>query len=166
MISDMKQNDEFWWRDGVFYQIYPRSFQDSNADGVGDIAGIIDRLPYLLALGVDAIWLSPIYASPMADFGYDIADYTGIDALFGTMADFDALVDAAHSSDLKLILDLVPNHTSDLHPWFAESRAAPLRSRPPAGRRVSAGAQKVLQSGDPSRPVKMRAPGITAACSG
>jgi alpha-glucosidase len=124
MISDMKQSDEFWWRDGVFYQIYPRSFQDSNADGVGDIAGIVDRLPYLRALGVDAVWLSPIFPSPMVDFGYDIADYTGIDALFGTMADFDALVDAAHSSDLKLILDLVPNHTSDQHPWFIESRSS------------------------------------------
>jgi alpha-glucosidase len=124
MISEMDQLDEFWWRHGIFYQIYPRSFQDSNGDGVGDIAGIIDRLPYLRELGVDAIWLSPVFPSPMADFGYDIADYTGIDPLFGTMDDFDALVDAAHSSGLKLILDLVPNHSSDQHPWFIESRSS------------------------------------------
>ncbi|MEA2867955.1 MAG: alpha-glucosidase [Bradyrhizobium sp.] len=122
MISKMNQSYESWWRDGVFYQIYPRSFQDANADGVGDIVGIIDRLPYLLTLGVDAVWLSPIFPSPMADFGYDISDYTWIDPLFGTVEDFDALVDAAHSSGLKIILDLVPNHTSDQHPWFIESR--------------------------------------------
>jgi alpha-glucosidase len=120
----MKQGDKFWWRHGVFYQIYPRSFQDSNADGVGDINGIIERLPYLQALGVDAIWLSPIFPSPMADFGYDIADYTGIDPLFGAMADFDALTAAAHAIGLKVILDLVPNHTSDRHPWFVESRSS------------------------------------------
>jgi alpha-glucosidase len=124
MISKMDQSDEFWWRHGIFYQIYPRSFQDSDADGVGDIKGIIDRLPYLQALGVDAVWLSPIFPSPMADFGYDIADYTGIDPLFGTMEDFDALASAAHEGGLKLILDLVPNHTSDQHPWFIESRAS------------------------------------------
>jgi alpha-glucosidase len=120
----MDQGGEFWWRHGIFYQIYPRSFQDSNADGVGDIKGIIDRLPYLVWLGVDAIWLSPIFPSPMADFGYDIADYTGIDPLFGTMEDFYALVEAAHAAGLKVILDLVPNHTSDQHPWFVESRSS------------------------------------------
>src|ERR1700693_1865556 len=124
MTARMKQRDEYWWRHGIFYQIYPRSFQDFNADGVGDIAGIIDRLPYLLELGVDAIWLSPIFPSPMADFGYDIADYTGIDPLFGTMEDFDALISAAHANGLKVILDLVPNHTSDQHPWFVESRSS------------------------------------------
>jgi alpha-glucosidase len=124
MLSEMDQSDEFWWRHGIFYQIYPRSFQDSNGDGVGDIRGIVDRLPYLKALGIDAIWLSPIFPSPMADFGYDISDYTGIDPLFGTMDDFDALVDAAHAAGLKVILDLVPNHTSDQHPWFVESRAS------------------------------------------
>ncbi|MGJ4993125.1 alpha-amylase family glycosyl hydrolase [Bradyrhizobium sp. HKCCYLS3077] len=111
-----------WWREGIFYQIYPRSFQDSDGDGVGDLTGIIHRLPYLMTLGVDAIWLSPIFTSPMADFGYDIADYTGIDPLFGTMEDFDALVKAAHEGGLKLILDLVPNHTSDQHPWFLQAR--------------------------------------------
>jgi alpha-glucosidase len=120
----MNQHDKVWWRHGIFYQIYPRSFQDTNADGVGDIKGIIERLPYLQALGVDAIWLSPIFPSPMADFGYDIADYTGIDPLFGTMAGFDALVKAAHDRGLKVILDLVPNHTSHRHPWFVESRGS------------------------------------------
>jgi alpha-glucosidase len=120
----MSKRADIWWRDGVFYQIYPRSFQDSNGDGVGDISGIIERLPYVSALGVDAVWLSPIFASPMADFGYDISDYAGIDPLFGTMADFDALVHAAHAAGLKIILDLVPNHTSDQHPWFIESRSS------------------------------------------
>src|SRR6202049_2071766 len=124
MISKMNDDGELWWRHGIFYQIYPRSFQDSNGDGIGDIPGIIERLPYLQALGVDAILLSPIYPSPMADFGYDIADYTGVDPLFGTMADFDALVKAAQAGGLKVILDLVPNHTSDQHPWFVESRAS------------------------------------------
>ena len=121
---DMAQGGENWWRDGIFYQIYPRSFQDSDGDGVGDLAGILQRLPYVKSLGVDAIWLSPIFPSPMADFGYDISDYTGIDPLFGTMADFDALLAAAHDNGLKLILDLVPNHTSDQHPWFVESRSS------------------------------------------
>ena len=121
-MTNPTKADDVWWRSAIFYQIYPRSFQDSNGDGVGDIAGIIHRLPYLLALGIDAIWLSPIFPSPMADFGYDISDYTGIDALFGTMEDFDALVQAVHDGGLKIILDLVPNHTSDQHPWFVESR--------------------------------------------
>jgi alpha-glucosidase len=119
----MDQRDELWWRHGIFYQIYPRSFQDSNADGVGDIRGIIDRLPYLLELGVDAVWLSPIFPSPMADFGYDIADYTGVDPLFGAMADFDALIRAAHTSGLKIILDLVPNHTSTSIPGSSKAEA-------------------------------------------
>jgi alpha-glucosidase len=120
----MDYGDELWWRNGIFYQIYPRSFQDSDADGVGDLKGMIGRLPYLQTLGIDAIWLSPIFPSPMADFGYDISDYTGIDPLFGTMEDFDALVAAAHDASLKVILDLVPNHTSDQHPWFIESRSS------------------------------------------
>jgi len=118
----------FWWQTGVIYQIYPRSFQDSNDDGIGDLRGITQRLPYLVELGVDAIWLSPIFPSPMADFGYDISDYTGIDPLFGNLDDFDALLAAAHAQGLKVILDLVPNHTSDRHPWFLESRAS-RRSR-------------------------------------
>jgi alpha-glucosidase len=111
-----------WWQQGAFYQVYPRSFQDSNGDGIGDIKGITRRLPYLQALGVDAIWLSPIFPSPMADFGYDISDYTGVDPLFGTMADVEAFLNAVHAVGLKVILDLVPNHTSDQHPWFIESR--------------------------------------------
>ena len=113
-----------WWQTGIIYQIYPRSFQDSNHDGVGDLRGIIHRLPYLTELGVDAIWLSPIFTSPMADFGYDIADYTDVDPLFGNLADLDSLIEAAHRHQLKLILDLVPNHTSDQHPWFVESKTS------------------------------------------
>lgn len=113
-----------WWQSGVIYQIYPRSFQDSNSDGVGDLPGILQRLDYVHSLGVDAIWISPIYPSPMHDFGYDVADYTGIHPLFGTMADFDQLLKAAHARGLRVILDLVPNHTSDAHPWFLESRSS------------------------------------------
>jgi alpha-glucosidase len=113
-----------WWKRGIVYQIYPRSFQDSNGDGIGDLKGIRQRLDYLAWLGVDAIWISPIYTSPMADFGYDVADYCGIDPIFGTIEDFDRLVEDAHARGLKLILDFVPNHTSDRHPWFAESRSS------------------------------------------
>lgn len=113
-----------WWQRGVIYQIYPRSFQDSNGDGVGDLPGILSRLDYVEWLGVDAIWLSPIYPSPMADFGYDISDYTGIDPVFGTLADFDRLIDEVHRRGLKLVLDFVPNHTSDQHAWFRESRSS------------------------------------------
>lgn len=113
-----------WWQKGIIYQIYPRSFQDSDGDGTGDLLGIIQRLPYLQALGVDAIWLSPIFPSPMADFGYDVADYVDIDPIFGTLHDFDALVQEAHARGLRVILDLVPNHTSDEHPWFVESRSS------------------------------------------
>ncbi len=109
---------------GILYQIYPRSFQDSDGDGVGDLRGVIQRLPYLVELGADALWLSPIFPSPMEDFGYDISDYTGIDPLFGTLDDFDALVVATHEHGLKIILDLVPNHTSDQHPWFIENRSS------------------------------------------
>lgn len=113
-----------WWERGTIYQIYPRSFQDTTGDGVGDLAGIIDRLDYVAALGVDAIWLSPIFPSPMADFGYDVADYTGIDPLFGDLATFDRLLAEVHARRLKLILDFVPNHSSDQHPWFRESRSS------------------------------------------
>jgi alpha-glucosidase len=113
-----------WWQSGIIYQVYPRSFQDSNGDGVGDLPGVLSRLDYLSWLGVDAIWLSPIYPSPMADFGYDISDYTDVDPLFGTLADFDRLVDEAHRRRMKVVLDFVPNHTSDEHPWFQESRSS------------------------------------------
>ena len=117
-----------WWKHGVVYQIYPRSFQDTDGDGVGDIQGVIQRLDYVAALGVDAIWLSPIYSSPMADFGYDVSDHTAIDPLFGNMESFRKLVCAVHATGLKLILDYIPNHTSDQHPWFKESRSS--RSNP------------------------------------
>lgn len=113
-----------WWKRAVIYEIYPRSFQDSNGDGVGDLAGILWRLDYLVALGIDTVWISPIYPSPMADFGYDVADYCGIDPLFGTMEDFDRLLKEVHARGLKLILDFVPNHTSNQHSWFLESRSS------------------------------------------
>jgi alpha-glucosidase len=113
-----------WWQRGIIYEIYPRSFQDSNGDGIGDLPGIISRLDYLVALGVDALWIAPIFPSPMADFGYDVADYCGIDPIFGTLSDFDYLLKAAHERGLKLILDFVPNHTSDQHRWFLESRSS------------------------------------------
>lgn len=120
----IQTSDFLWWQKGVIYQVYPRSFQDSNGDGVGDLNGIRQRLDYLQWLGVTAIWISPIYPSPMADFGYDISDYTGIHSLFGTMDDFEALLKDVHQRHMKLILDLVPNHTSDQHPWFLESRSS------------------------------------------
>ena len=108
------------WRDAVVYQIYPRSFQDSDGDGVGDLRGIADRLDHLVWLGVDALWMSPIYPSPLADFGYDVADYTGVDPVFGSLADLDALVAAAHDRGVRVLMDLVPSHTSIEHPWFRD----------------------------------------------
>jgi alpha-glucosidase len=118
-----------WWRRAVFYQIYPRSFQDSNGDGIGDLQGIIDRLDYLNdgtddSLGIDAIWLSPTFPSPMKDFGYDVSDYCGVHPDFGSMADMDRLIAECHRRGIRLLLDYVPNHSSDLHPWFLESRSA------------------------------------------
>jgi alpha-glucosidase len=113
-----------WWREAVIYQIYPRSFMDASGDSVGDLAGIAGKLDYLSWLGVDAVWLSPIFSSPMVDFGYDVADYTDVDSLFGTLADFDALLEEAHRLGMKVILDYVPNHTSSEHPWFLESRSS------------------------------------------
>ena len=113
-----------WWRDGIIYQIYPRSFADSNGDGIGDLPGMLSRLDYLAELGVDAIWLSPVYPSPDADFGYDVSDYCDIDPKYGSLADFDRLVQAAHQRGLRVVMDLVLNHTSDQHPWFQASRAS------------------------------------------
>ena len=115
-MSNKKHTE--WWKKSVVYQVYPKSFQDSNGDGVGDLNGIRQRLPYLKELGIDVMWLNPIYASPQVDNGYDISDYRMIEPTFGTMEDFDALLAEAHEMGLKIILDLVVNHTSDQHKWF------------------------------------------------
>jgi alpha-glucosidase len=117
-------HDKDWWRGAVIYQIYPRSFQDSNHDGVGDLAGIIHRLPYIADLGVDAIWISPFFRSPMLDFGYDVSDYRDVDPMFGTLGDFDALIGRAHDLGLKVLIDLVLSHTSNQHGWFQESQSS------------------------------------------
>jgi oligo-1,6-glucosidase len=111
-----------WWKESVIYQIYPRSFKDSNGDGIGDLGGIISKLDYLKELGVDVLWLSPVYQSPNDDNGYDISDYRAIMAEFGTMADFDEMLTGIHARGMKLVMDLVVNHSSDEHPWFQESR--------------------------------------------
>ncbi|MDQ2740222.1 MAG: alpha-amylase family glycosyl hydrolase, partial [Actinomycetota bacterium] len=113
-----------WFRSAVVYQVYPRSFADSDGNGIGDLAGIISRVDYLADLGVDVLWLSPIYPSPQDDNGYDISDYQGIDPLFGSLAQFDELLCAVHGRGLKLVMDLVVNHSSDEHRWFAESRSS------------------------------------------
>jgi alpha-glucosidase len=116
--------NKLWWKDGIIYQIYPRSFQDSNGDGIGDLNGIISRLDYLKDLGVNGLWLSPINPSPDADFGYDVSDYNAIDPKYGTMADFDRLLEEAHKRKIRIIMDLVLNHTSNQHPWFLESQSS------------------------------------------
>ncbi len=116
--------DKDWWRGAVIYQIYPRSYQDSNGDGIGDLAGIIHRLPHIAELGVEAIWISPFFRSPMKDFGYDVSDYRDVDPMFGTLGDFDALIQRAHDLGLKVLIDLVLSHTSNDHPWFKESRTS------------------------------------------
>src|SRR3954451_1368542 len=112
-----------WWKSAVVYQIYPRSFMDSNGDGVGDLPGITSRLDYLQRLRIDVLWLSPIYASPMDDNGYDISDYQDVDPLFGSLADLDELIAGCHDRGIRVMMDLVVNHTSDEHPWFVESQA-------------------------------------------
>ena len=113
-----------WWRGAALYQIYPRSFQDGNDDGVGDLAGVLRRLDYVASLGVDGIWLSPFFSSPMRDFGYDVSDYRNVDPVFGTLGQFDAVVAKAHMLGLKVIIDQVWSHTAEEHPWFSESRAS------------------------------------------
>lgn len=118
-----RTDDADWWRGCVIYQVYPRSFQDTTGDGVGDLPGVIARLPHIAALGVDAIWLSPFFKSPMADMGYDVSDYCAVDPMFGTLEDFDRLVAEAHRLGLKVVIDQVLSHTSDRHPWFRQSRA-------------------------------------------
>lgn len=128
--AEAPSHDETWWKHAVIYEIYPRSFQDSNADGVGDLNGIRERLPYLQALGVDAIWIAPMYPSPQVDFGYDISNYEAVDPQYGSLADFDKLVAAAKQHNIRIILDMVLNHTSDRHPWFVESASS--RTNPKA----------------------------------
>ncbi len=123
MASPVKSNPD-WWRGAVIYQVYPRSFQDTTGDGLGDLNGVTERLPYIASLGVDAIWLSPFFTSPMADMGYDVSDYCDVDPIFGTLKDFDALLKKAHDLGLKVIIDQVISHTSDQHPWFKESRSS------------------------------------------
>jgi len=122
MTQTAKRQD--WWRSGVIYHVYPRSFQDSNGDGIGDLPGIIRRLPYIARLGVDAVWISPFFKSPMQDFGYDVSDYCAVDPMFGTLADYDELVALAHELGIRVMIDLVLSHTSDQHPWFKESRSS------------------------------------------
>ncbi len=116
--------DPDWWRGAVIYQIYPRSYQDSNGDGIGDLLGIVSRLPYIASLGVDAIWISPFFTSPMKDFGYDVSDYCDVDPMFGSLADFDAVVETAHAFGIRVMIDLVLSHTSAEHPWFKEGRVS------------------------------------------
>lgn len=124
VMPDKIIKDPDWWRGAVIYQIYPRSFNDSDGDGIGDLNGITERMDYIASLGVDAIWLSPFFTSPMADFGYDVSDYEDVDPMFGTLADFDRMARAAHERGLKVMIDLVISHTSDQHPWFRESRSS------------------------------------------
>jgi alpha-glucosidase len=118
-----------WWRGATIYQIYPRSFADSNGDGIGDLPGITGKLDYVASLGVDAVWISPFFTSPMKDFGYDVADYCGVDPIFGTLTDFDAVVERAHALGLRVLIDQVYSHTSDLHDWFAESRRSKVNAK-------------------------------------
>src|SRR3981081_1897175 len=131
--------DERWWREAVVYQVYVRSFADSNGDGVGDLAGVLDRLPYLRDLGVDALWFNPWYPSPMADMGYDVADYRAIDPAFGTLEQAERLIAEARALGIRSIVDIVPNHVSDQHPWFQEALSSPPGSPARARFRVRPG---------------------------
>ena len=123
-IANSSISEQNWWKNAVLYEIYPRSFQDSNGDGIGDLNGITQRLDYLKELGVDAVWLSPVYPSPQADFGYDISDYKNIDPQYGTLADFDRLIAEANKRHIRILMDMVMNHTSDEHKWFQQSRSS------------------------------------------
>lgn len=130
-------HDETWWRQASVYQIYPRSFADANGDGIGDLPGITERVPYLASLGIEAVWLSPFYPSALADGGYDVDDYRDVDPRLGTLDDFDRMVEAPHAAGIRVIVDVVPNHTSDRHEWFREALAAP-KAPPPATATCSA----------------------------
>jgi len=123
-MTTLTRNSSPWWQSAVFYEIYPRSFSDTNGDGIGDLNGITAKLDYLKDLGVDALWITPFFPSPQVDFGYDVSDYEAVDAQFGTLTDFDRLIAEAHRRDLRVILDLVLNHTSDQHAYFKESRSS------------------------------------------
>ena len=124
LVTHLAKPGSQWWRSGVIYQIYPRSFADSNGDGLGDLKGITSRLDSLSALGIDAIWLSPFYSSPQKDGGYDVSNYVDVDPLFGKLSDFDDLLAKAHGLGIRVMIDLVPNHSSDQHPWFQKALAA------------------------------------------
>ena len=128
-LAHLSPKDPDWWRQSVVYQIYPRSFADANGDGLGDLRGIISRVPYLQSLGIDAVWLSPFYPSPLADGGYDVDDYRNVDPKLGTMDDFDALAKAAHADGIKIVVDIVPNHSSNLHEWFKAALKSRLKPR-------------------------------------
>ncbi|MGH1555744.1 alpha-amylase family glycosyl hydrolase [Streptomyces sp. L7] len=141
-MSDLSSRDPNWWRQAVVYQVYPRSFADADGDGLGDLRGVTDRLTHLAALGVDALWLSPFYPSELADGGYDVADYRDVDPRLGTLDDFDAMVAEAHRLGLKVMVDIVPNHTSHLHSWFQEALAAGPWFRRPRPVRVPGGARR------------------------
>jgi alpha-glucosidase len=128
-MTDSHGHDVRWWQTATVYEIYPRSFADSNGDGVGDLPGITSKLDHLAWLGVDAIWIAPFYPSPMVDFGYDIANYTDVDPVSGSLSDFDDLLTSAHARNIRILVDYVPNHTSDRHPWFVESRSSPANPK-------------------------------------
>ena len=165
--------DASWWRQAVVYQIYPRSFADSDGNGLGDLRGIISRIPYLAALGIDAVWLSPFYPSALADGGYDVDDYRDVDPRLGTLADFDELTAGLHARKIKIIVDIVPNHTSSRHAWFREALAAPkgspARNRyifPTGSARTAAGRRRTGPRCSAARPGRESPAGSgTCTCS-